>query len=133
VVTQKRKAPANVKAAPRYTTRSRKPTTKVKEAAPAYSARSRQVPTKAKKRSTAPKRPSTAKKQARQGEALWQFFQTLTGDEQGAFVRRLLQDRHWYEDIYDGISINEANKEPSRPLEEYTAEYLARPGNKRPK
>jgi hypothetical protein len=56
------------------------------------------------------------------GEALWNLLQRLPEEEQSAFAKKLMNDPEWYEDIYDTIAIDEASKEPGRPLEEYIAE-----------
>lgn len=115
--TSKRKAP------PRYATAgTRKPTANAKEAASENAARS--GTTRSRK---SPSKPGAI------GEALWNFFSMLSKDEQSAFARRLLADPEWFEDIYDSISVIEADKEPSRPLDEYMAEYLAKDKKKRPK
>lgn len=103
-------------------------TAKVKEATPTYTARSPRV---ARKRAKPAPRPRA--KKASPGEALWDVFLGLTDDEQSAFVRRMFTDPHWREDIIDGLSIIEASKEPSIPLEDYIAAYEARAKNNRAK
>jgi hypothetical protein len=56
------------------------------------------------------------------GEVFWLAFQQLSEDDQGAFLRRLLEDPDWFEDIYDSIAIIQARKGPTRPFEEFEEE-----------
>ena len=101
-------------------TKKRKAAPRVREAVPTYTARS------------SPTRPKKTKLNGA-GDALWTLFNSLSEGDQGAFVRHLLDNPEWYEDICDGISIVQADKELGRPLEEYMAEYMARTKTKRTK
>ena len=57
----------------------------------------------------------------------WIAFQSLSQEEQGAFLRKLLDDPEWYEEIADAVAIIESRDEPTRPYEEF-AEELRRDG-----
>ena len=52
----------------------------------------------------------------------WTAFQSLTQEEQGAFLGKLLDDPKWYEEISDAITMIESENEPTRPFEEFEEE-----------
>lgn len=56
------------------------------------------------------------------GEVFWIAFQSLSDEDQGAFLRKLLEDPEWCEEIEDALSIIQARTEPSRPFEEFEKE-----------
>ena len=102
-------------------TKKRKATAKVAEAAPTYTARSRQVTTKQKKVAPAGKSRARIKK-ASPGEALWEMLQSLPEEEQSAFVKQMLKNPEWREDIMDICVVMARKGEPKRPFEEFIAE-----------
>jgi len=55
-------------------------------------------------------------------DVFWRAFKELSEENQGAFLRKLLEDAEWYEEIEDAISIIQARNEPSRPFEEFEDE-----------
>jgi hypothetical protein len=55
-------------------------------------------------------------------EVFWLAFKSLPVEDQGAFLRKLLDDESWYEEIEDAVSIIQARGEPSRPYEEFEEE-----------
>jgi hypothetical protein len=61
------------------------------------------------------------------GEVFWLAFQQLSKGDQGVFLRRLLEDPGWFEDIFDSIMIIQSRNEPTRPFEEFE-EDLRREG-----
>jgi hypothetical protein len=84
--------------------KKRNGTRRVKEAAPKYNAQSgKAIP-------------------GAVGEALWQTFLKLSDEEQGAFIRKMLETREWREEIGDSIIVVESHDEPARPIEEFFAE-----------
>ena len=93
-------------------------TPKVKEVAPKYTARSRAETERRRP-------PSPRVKKTAPGEALWQYFLTLSDEEQGAFIRSMLSTPEWREDLADSILIMESRDEPHRPIEEFYAELDA--------
>lgn len=60
-------------------------------------------------------------------EVFWIAFQSLSQEQQGAFLRKLLDDPQWYEEIADAVAVIESREEPTRPYEEF-AEELRRKG-----
>jgi len=52
----------------------------------------------------------------------WIAFQSLSQEEQGAFLRKLLDDPEWYEEISDAVTMIESENEPARPFEEFEEE-----------
>jgi len=57
-------------------------------------------------------------------EVFWIAFQSLSQEQQGAFLNRLLRDPEVYEDIADTMLAIEREAEPSRPYEEFEAELI---------
>jgi hypothetical protein len=55
-------------------------------------------------------------------EVFWIAFKALPEEAQGAFLRKMLDDPEWYEEIEDSISILRGREEPSRPFEEFEEE-----------
>jgi hypothetical protein len=55
-------------------------------------------------------------------EVFWLAFKSLSPEDQGAFLERLLRDPEFYEDVADMILIIEREHEPSRPFEEFVEE-----------
>ena len=55
-------------------------------------------------------------------EVFWLAFKSLSAEDQGAFLDRLLRDPEFFEDIADSILIIEREHEPSRPFEEFVEE-----------
>jgi len=60
-------------------------------------------------------------------EVFWAAFQSLAQEQQGAFLKKLLDDPEWYEEIADTVAAIEGRSEPTRPYEEF-AEELRRAG-----
>jgi len=54
-------------------------------------------------------------------------FKSLSVEDQGAFLERLLNDPELYEEVADAVIAIEGRSEPSRPYEEF-AEELRRSG-----
>ncbi len=57
-------------------------------------------------------------------EVLWLAFQSLSAEEQADFLRKLLDDPEWYEELADAVAVIEARGEPTRPYEEVREELL---------
>ena len=55
-------------------------------------------------------------------EVLWLALQSLSAEEQAEFLRKLLDDPEWYEELADAVAIIEARQEPTRPYEEFREE-----------
>ena len=55
-------------------------------------------------------------------EVFWLAFKSLSADDQGAFLERLLNDPEWYEEVADAVIAIEREGEPSRPYEEFEVE-----------
>jgi len=55
-------------------------------------------------------------------EVFWIAFQSLSQEQQGAFLRKLLDDPEWYEEISDAVAVIESRDEPTRPFEEFEEE-----------
>jgi hypothetical protein len=55
-------------------------------------------------------------------EVFWLAFKSLSADDQGAFLERLLNDPEFFEDIADSVIAIEREAEPSRPYDEFEAE-----------
>ena len=55
-------------------------------------------------------------------EVLWLAFQSLPAEEQAEFLKKLLDDPEWYEELADAVAIIEARQEPTRPYEEFREE-----------
>jgi len=55
-------------------------------------------------------------------QVFWLAFKSLPVEDQGAFVRKLLDDPFWYEELMDALSMIEARNEPSRPYREFREE-----------
>jgi len=55
-------------------------------------------------------------------EVFWIAFRSLPSEDQGAFLRKLLDDPFWYEEIADAIAMMEAQGEPTRPYREFREE-----------
>lgn len=60
-------------------------------------------------------------------EVFWTAFQSLTHEQKGAFIEKLLNDPEWYDEIADAVVAIEGRSQPSRPYEEF-AEELRRAG-----
>jgi hypothetical protein len=60
-------------------------------------------------------------------EVFWLAFKSLPEEDQGAFLRKLLDDPFWYEEITDAMAMIEAQGEPTRPFRE-VEEELKREG-----
>ncbi len=54
-------------------------------------------------------------------EVFWTAFRALPKKEREAVVERLLRDKEFMEDLIDIAIIEQRQKEPSRPLDEYLA------------
>ena len=61
-------------------------------------------------------------------EVFWLAFKSLSAEDQGAFLERLLNDPELYEEVADAVIAIEGRSEPSRPYEEF-AEELRRSGS----
>jgi len=55
-------------------------------------------------------------------QVFWLAFKSLSSEDQGAFLERLLNDPEHYDDIADTVIAIEREGEPSRPYEEFEAE-----------
>lgn len=55
-------------------------------------------------------------------EVFWTAFRALPKKERGAIVEKLLRDREFVEDLIDVVILEQRQKEPSRPLDEYLAD-----------
>lgn len=55
-------------------------------------------------------------------EVFWLAFKSLSADDQGAFLERLLNDPELYEEVADAVTAIEGRSEPSRPYEEFAKE-----------
>jgi hypothetical protein len=55
-------------------------------------------------------------------EVFWLAFKSLPVEDQGAFLRKLLDDPFWYEEMADAIAMMEAQGEPTRPYREFREE-----------
>jgi hypothetical protein len=55
-------------------------------------------------------------------EVFWMAFKSLPEEAQGAFLRRMMEDAEWFEEIEDALSIIRGRDEPSRPFEEFEEE-----------
>lgn len=60
-------------------------------------------------------------------EVFWLAFQSLSDEEQAAFVQRLLADPDTFEEIADAMTIITSRDQPRRPFSEF-AEELKREG-----
>lgn len=60
-------------------------------------------------------------------EVFWLAFKELSEEDQGSFLRKLLDDPFWYEDLADAIAIMETDGEPTTPLSD-VLEELKREG-----
>lgn len=99
-------------------TRKRKAPAKVAEAAPTYTARSRRVAAKPKKPAQG-RRPGQRTKRSSPGEALWEYFLTLSEEEHGAFIMKMLEDADWREDIIDIAVMVARRNDPTDDYEEF--------------
>lgn len=52
-------------------------------------------------------------------EVFWTAFRALPKKEREAIVEKLLRDREFVEDLIDVVILEQRQKEPSRPLDEY--------------
>ncbi|MBI2912810.1 MAG: hypothetical protein HYY03_02685 [Chloroflexi bacterium] len=79
---------------------------------------------KAGKATTRPVREPVAPYETRAplAEVLWLALKSLSADEQAEFLRKLLGDPDWYEELADAVAIIEARQEPTRPYEEFREE-----------
>ncbi len=57
-------------------------------------------------------------------EVFWVAFKSLSEEDQGAFLRKLLDDEFWYEEIEDAVSIIQARNEPTQPYSEIRKEMV---------
>jgi hypothetical protein len=57
-------------------------------------------------------------------EVFWMAFSGLSKDAQQAFLRKLLEDPEWFEDLADSIAIMETRGEPTRPYREVREELI---------
>jgi hypothetical protein len=57
-------------------------------------------------------------------EVFWLAFKELSEEDQGAFLRKLLDDEFWYEEIEDAVSIIQARGEPTQPYSEIRKEMV---------
>jgi hypothetical protein len=55
-------------------------------------------------------------------EVFWVAFKSLPEEDQGAFLRKLLDDAEWYEEIEDAVTIIQAHGEPAQPYAEIREE-----------
>jgi hypothetical protein len=55
-------------------------------------------------------------------KVFWIAFQSLSQEEQGAFLRKLLDDPEWYEEVADAVAMIESQDEPARAFEEFEEE-----------
>lgn len=55
-------------------------------------------------------------------EVFWTAFRALPKKEREAIVEKLLRDREFAEDLIDVVILEQRQKEPSRPLDEYLAD-----------
>jgi hypothetical protein len=60
-------------------------------------------------------------------EVFWLAFKSLPEEDQGAFLRKLLDDEFWYEELADAVAILETDGEPTTPLRD-VLEELKREG-----
>jgi len=57
-------------------------------------------------------------------EVFWTAFQSLSQEQQGAFLKKLLDDPEWYEEIADAVAMIETEGEPTRPYREVREELV---------
>jgi hypothetical protein len=57
-------------------------------------------------------------------EVFWVAFKALSPEDQGAFLRKMLDDEFWYEEIADALAVIETEGEPTRPYREVREELL---------
>jgi hypothetical protein len=55
-------------------------------------------------------------------EVFWVAFKALSPEDQGAFLRKMLDDPEWYEEIADAVAIIEGENDSYRPFEEFEEE-----------
>lgn len=55
-------------------------------------------------------------------EVFWLAFKSPPLENQGDFLRKLLDDPFWYEEVVDAVAIIEGENEPTRPYEEFVEE-----------
>lgn len=55
-------------------------------------------------------------------EVFWTAFRALPKKAREAIVEKLLRDREFLEDLIDIVILEQRQKEPSRPLDEYLAD-----------
>lgn len=61
-------------------------------------------------------------------EVFWTAFRALPKKEREAIVEKLLRDKEFVEDLIDIVILEQRQKEPSRPLDEYLANRRKRRG-----
>jgi hypothetical protein len=57
-------------------------------------------------------------------EVSWTAFQSLSQEQQSAFLKKLLDDPEWYEEIADAVAMIETEGEPTRPYREVREELV---------
>ena len=55
-------------------------------------------------------------------EVFWAAFQSLSQEQQGAFLKKMLDDPEWYEEIADAVAIIETRGEPTVPYRAFREE-----------
>jgi hypothetical protein len=57
-------------------------------------------------------------------EVFWLAFKELSEEDQGAFLRKLLDDDFWYEELAVSIAIMETDGEPTQPYSQIRKEMV---------
>lgn len=61
-------------------------------------------------------------------EVFWTAFRSLPKKEREAVIEKLLRDKEFREDLIDLVILEQRQKEPSRPLDQYFADRSRKRG-----
>jgi len=61
-----------------------------------------------------------------EAEVFWTAFKGLKKEERQSVIERLLKDSEFMQDLVDIVILEQRKQEPSRPLEDYLAEWVKR-------